>query len=39
MLSQLDDLKLQLKEGQDEIDRLKYEAAHQLESAQKNGKN
>ena len=35
VLSQLDDLKLQLKEGQDEIDRLKYEAAHQLESAQK----
>ena len=35
VLSQLEDLKLQLKEGQDEIDRLKYEAAHQLESAQK----
>ena len=35
VLSQLDDLKLHLKEGQDEIDRLKYEAAHQLESAQK----
>ena len=35
VLSQLDDLKLQLKEGQDEIDRLKCEAAHQLESAQK----
>ena len=35
VLSRLDDLKLQLKEGQDEIDRLKYEAAHQLESAQK----
>lgn len=35
VLSQLDDLKLQLKEGQDEIDRLKYEAAHQLEGAQK----
>lgn len=35
VLSQLDDLKFQLKEGQDEIDRLKYEAAHQLESAQK----
>ena len=35
VLAQLDDLKLQLKAGQDEIERLKYEAEHQLESAQK----
>ena len=35
VLSQLDDLKLQLKEGQDEIERLKYEAAHQVESGKK----
>ena len=35
VLSQLDDLKMQLKESQAEIESLKYEAAHQLESAQK----
>ena len=35
VLSQLDDLKLQLKESQAEIESLKYEAAHQLESAEK----
>lgn len=35
VLSQLDDLKLQLKEGQDEIEQLKYEAAHQVEAAKK----
>lgn len=35
VLSQLDDLKLQLKAGEDEIDRLKYEAQHQVESGQK----
>ena len=34
VLSQLDDLKLQLKESQNEAEQLKYEAAHQLESAQ-----
>lgn len=35
VLSQLDDLKGQLKESQAEVESLKYEAAHQLESAQK----
>ena len=35
VLGQLDDLKLQLKEGQDEIERLRYEAAHQVEAGQK----
>ena len=35
VLSQLDDLKLQLKDSQDEVEKLKYEAAHQLESAEK----
>ncbi len=35
VLAQLDDLKLQLKEGQDEIERLKYEAEHQVESGKK----
>ena len=35
VLSQLDDLKLQLKASQDETERLRYEAAHQLEDAQK----
>lgn len=35
VLSQLDDLKMQLKESQAEIESLKYEAAHQLESAEK----
>ena len=35
VLSQLDDLKLQLKESQAEIESLKYEAAHQLENAEK----
>ncbi len=35
VLAQLDDLKLQLKAGQEEIERLKYEAEHQLESARK----
>ncbi len=35
VLSQLDDLKGQLNESQAEVESLKYEAAHQLESAQK----
>lgn len=35
VLAQLDELKLQLKESQDEVEQLKYEAAHQLESAKK----
>ncbi len=35
VLSQLDELKVQLKESQDEVEQLKYEAAHQLESAKK----
>lgn len=33
VLNQLEDLKLQLKEGEDEIQRLKYNAEHQLEKA------
>ena len=35
VLGQLDDLKLQLKESQDEVEELKNEASHQLEAAQK----
>lgn len=35
VLSQLDDLKLQLKASQDETEKLRYEAEHQLESARK----
>ncbi len=35
VLSQLDDLKLQLKASQDEVEKLRYEAEHQLEAAQK----
>ena len=35
VLGQLDDLKLQLKASQDEVERLRHEAAHQLEDAQK----
>ncbi len=35
VLGQLDDLKLQLKEGQDKIEQLQYEAAHQVESGKK----
>jgi DNA mismatch repair protein MutS2 len=35
VLSQLDDLKSQLKESQAETESLRYEAAHQLESAEK----
>ena len=35
VLSQLDDLKVQLKASQDEVEQLKYEAEHQLESARK----
>jgi DNA mismatch repair protein MutS2 len=35
VLGQLDDLKLQLKESQDEAEHLRYEAANQLESARK----
>ena len=34
VLGQLDDLKLQLKASQDEVERLRHEAAHQLEAAQ-----
>ena len=33
VLGQLDDLKLQLKASQDEVERLRHEAAHQLEAA------
>ena len=36
VLGQLDDLKLQLKESQNEVEELKNEASHQLEAAQKN---
>ena len=36
VLGQLDDLKLQLKESQHEVEELKNEASHQLEAAQKN---
>ena len=35
VLGQLDDLKLQLKESQHEVEELKNEASHQLEAAQK----
>ena len=35
VLGQLDDLKLQLKESQDEVEELKNEASHQLEAARK----
>ena len=35
VLGQLDDLKLQLKESQNEVEELKNEASHQLEAAQK----
>ena len=35
VLSQLDDLKIQLKASQDEVEKLRYEAEHQLESARK----
>ena len=35
VLGQLDDLKLQLKASQDEVESLRHEAAHQLEDAQK----
>lgn len=35
VLAQLEDVKLELKEQQEEIARLEYEASHQLESAQK----
>ncbi len=35
VLGQLDDLKLRLKASQDEVEKLRYEAAHQLEDAQK----
>ncbi|MDL2324458.1 endonuclease MutS2 [Ruminococcaceae bacterium OttesenSCG-928-A16] len=35
VLTQLEDLKLEFKEQQDEIERLKYTATHQLEAAQK----
>lgn len=35
VLGQLDDLKLQLKESQDQVEQLRHEAAHQLEDAQK----
>ena len=35
VLGQLDDLKLQLKESQAEVEGLRHEAAHQLEAAQK----
>lgn len=35
VLGQLDDLKLQLKASQDEVESLRHEAAHQLEAAQK----
>ena len=35
VLGQLDDLKLQLKESQDEVEELRNEAAHQLDAARK----
>ena len=35
VLTQLEDLKIQLKARQDEIEQLKYDAEHQLESARK----
>ena len=35
VLAQLEDLKIQLKARQDEIEKLKYDAEHQLESARK----
>ncbi len=35
VLSQLDDLKIELKCSQEEAERLRYEAAHQLEAAEK----
>ncbi len=35
VLAQLEDLKIQLKARQDEIEQLKYDAEHQLESARK----
>ena len=35
VLGQLDDLKLQLKESQDEVEALRNEAAHQLDAARK----
>ena len=35
VLAQLDELKMQLKASQDEVEQLRYEAEHQLESARK----
>ena len=35
ILEELDDLKLQLKESQNEVEQLRNEASHQLEAARK----